>query len=602
VLSRAIYKKQRGRRWLTALATLSLVTGAFVVASTAQAATGPIGTAAGFEDNDGNLVVDTLPTDWNSFTGATWTGTAPYQSTSKTVNGWAFTGLTDASKSNTDTGFAGGVKQDDNCAKVNGGSAPNKDDLKRIYVATKSVSGFAAPNPTHVFLELGWVRIPQNTTSASAHVGFEFNQGITACAAGSDGLVQRTLGDLLFVYDFEGSSTSNPTLTVRTWVANGTPCDVSSDTGHGDCWGVARNLSAAGFAEAAVDTGGNGTPSTALDTVAPVTETLGTNEFGEAGADLTAAGIFTSSSCLTLGQVEGVSRSSGNSGSAAMEDLVGPGIINVSNCATVNIIKHTDPRGVNQAFSYTSNLTGAQLTCTLDTTPASFTLNDSGNTTADNTANTEHCTNVPTGSYTVTEGADPAGFTFTSLSCTATTGSSGAQDGTAPRQANISVIGGGVVTCTYVNTRQLGAIKITKTAKNKNLGSGDQPQSGVVFSVSGHTGTVSTGTDGTACVDGLAFGNHTVTETVPTGYQADSTNPQTIDVETSTTCGSGSETPATFHNTPLTTITVSTTSLAGDGVTTSTVKCAAETTAVATPHTTDGLVPGEYTCTVVIDP
>ena len=37
MLSRAVYKKQRGRRLITALATLSLVTGTFLVASTALA-------------------------------------------------------------------------------------------------------------------------------------------------------------------------------------------------------------------------------------------------------------------------------------------------------------------------------------------------------------------------------------------------------------------------------------------------------------------------------------------------------------------------------------------------------------------------------------
>jgi uncharacterized protein YaiE (UPF0345 family) len=40
-----------------------------------------------------------------------------------------------------------------------------------------------------------------------------------------------------------------------------------------------------------------------------------------------------------------------------------------------------------------------------------FTLNDA-------TANTEDCTNVVAGSYTVTEGAEPANFTFESLTCT----------------------------------------------------------------------------------------------------------------------------------------------------------------------------------------
>ena len=46
----------------------------------------------------------------------------------------------------------------------------------------------------------------------------------------------------------------------------------------------------------------------------------------------------------------------------------------------VKIIKHTDPRGLNQNFSFTSDLAGSLINCTTDTTPASFTLNDNGNT------------------------------------------------------------------------------------------------------------------------------------------------------------------------------------------------------------------------------
>ena len=84
-----------------------------------------------------------------------------------------------------DSAFAGGTKQDDACANVNGAKAPGKDDLKRVYVGTKTVGG-------DVFLELAWVRIPQNTTSPSAHIGFEFSQSRTACGGASGALVQRT--------------------------------------------------------------------------------------------------------------------------------------------------------------------------------------------------------------------------------------------------------------------------------------------------------------------------------------------------------------------------------------------------------------------------
>ena len=47
-----------------------------------------------------------------------------------------------------------------------------------------------------------------------------------------------------------------------------------------------------------------------------------------------------------------------------MKDLVGPGNFNLTNCGTVTIIKQTNPRGLNQAFGFTSNLAGGQLSCT----------------------------------------------------------------------------------------------------------------------------------------------------------------------------------------------------------------------------------------------
>jgi hypothetical protein len=45
-------------------------------------AVGPIGTAAGFEDDDANLVVNSTM-DWNGFTPVSWVGVAPFQNASK---------------------------------------------------------------------------------------------------------------------------------------------------------------------------------------------------------------------------------------------------------------------------------------------------------------------------------------------------------------------------------------------------------------------------------------------------------------------------------------------------------------------------------------
>jgi hypothetical protein len=299
-----------------------MVSGLLIFSITALA--GPVGTLSGFEDDDGNLVDNaTAGIDWNSFSPTTWTGTAPNRTATKTALGWQFLGIEDAQAVTSDTGFAGGTKQDANCASVIASKAPNKDDMKRAYLST--MIGTSGAGAGHVFLNLAWVRIPQNTTSSSAHIGFEFNKGSIACA-GPGGLVNRTAGDMLIVYDFEGGS-GDPVLTLRRWVTSGS-CEVSSNSPP--CWGTATNLTAGGFAEARVNVGAS--VSDTISPTSPASETLNDSEFGEAGIDLTAAGVFTPGSCESFGKVFAVSRSSGNSGTAQMKDLVGPAPFSIGSC------------------------------------------------------------------------------------------------------------------------------------------------------------------------------------------------------------------------------------------------------------------------------
>jgi hypothetical protein len=592
VIGPAGSKRRRRFMWLLPLAAVA----ALVFVLTASA--GPIGVAAGFEDDDGNLAVNST-FDWNGFSPVTWTGTAPNQLSSKVVSGWQFNGATDAQATTSDTGFKGGTKQDLNCAGVIGTKAPNKDDLKRIYIAHKTVND-------HIYLELAWVRITQNTTSPSAHVGFEFNQSNTACPAGSDGLVQRTPGDLLIVYDFAGSTTDNPILTLRRWVATGA-CEITNDTAP--CWGVATDLTASGFAEAKVNTA-----ATALDTVAPSSETLGLNEFGEAGVDLTAAGIFTSGACSSFGQSEGVSRSSGNSGSAAMEDLVGPIPVTISNCGSL-LIHKTDG---------TNGLAGATFSATPGTT------NSSGVTapTTDfvDEGSGYYCLdNMKIGQSTlVHESAAPPGYTADATDQTITVTNT---DSCATRLAAATITADG---SDFVDTLQVGAIKITKSGKDKSCTAvsgtctavSTRRLNGAVFqlktgSTVNYTSLATSGTGssaGVTCIDGVTPGSYTLHEsTTPTGYATAAD--QTVTIAANTTCagtGSGAPLSVGVSDDPLTTITVSTTPQLA-GTTTSTVKCVnsttpsggtdtGETSAVATPHTTIALVPGTYTCTVVIDP
>src|SRR5438874_362188 len=124
------------------LVTAALLVAVLIVglAPGALAATGPIGSAAGFEDDDANLARDSTFLDWNSFAPITWNGSAPYQTASKSLGAgeWQFTGLTDAEKTD-DTQFGSGVKQDNSCPSVTRGQVSNKTDFIRIYVAHKSV-------------------------------------------------------------------------------------------------------------------------------------------------------------------------------------------------------------------------------------------------------------------------------------------------------------------------------------------------------------------------------------------------------------------------------------------------------------------------------
>jgi hypothetical protein len=57
-------------------------------------AKGSVGTAAGFEDDDGNMDPAAGGFDWNSFGSPTWSGSAPDLQASTSANGWQFRGLT----------------------------------------------------------------------------------------------------------------------------------------------------------------------------------------------------------------------------------------------------------------------------------------------------------------------------------------------------------------------------------------------------------------------------------------------------------------------------------------------------------------------------
>src|SRR5262249_29412114 len=139
-------------------------------------ANGTIADKSGFEDADGNLAIDKAGCmDWNGFAPVTWTGSAPYQNSTKVSGNFTFFGVSDAFDDQTDTSYAGGIKQAVECPATGTGSVDNKTDIARIYVAAST-----DPVTKHVYLDLAWIRAPQNTTSSDVHIGFEFNQNKTA--------------------------------------------------------------------------------------------------------------------------------------------------------------------------------------------------------------------------------------------------------------------------------------------------------------------------------------------------------------------------------------------------------------------------------------
>ena len=294
--SRKVFRG-RGRRywpvWATAVVTAATFGILFVAAS---GATLPPST---FEGNDGNMVVDTPGnTDWASLV-----GNAGLQT------------LVDLPSGKDDNAFGEGSKEDATTVTVVTGSIPpNKNDLTRAYLYNQHIGDSS-------FFDLAWER---SSNIGDAHIDFELDQNATAGFDGSTtGTVKlnRTPGDLLISYDFSGSGT--PDITLFTW--------------DGMQWTDQQDLSALGFAEAAVNT-------SALSDVLNNGATVGVGDFGEASINLSDALVaagFTPDTCRSFGSVLVKARASGSSTSAELKDFIAPQPLHVSTCPTPSIATTT---------------------------------------------------------------------------------------------------------------------------------------------------------------------------------------------------------------------------------------------------------------------
>lgn len=603
-----------GKKGLVLLAVLCIGSAALISSSSAQLDNG-----SSWDSTNGDLTSTVGLHDWNPAT-----TTPSYLGPIQPINCATSTncGL-DLVKDSTDPSFGKGSKEDDQAPTVVTGSIPpSKDDLSRFYVNQEQQAG------GHPFLYLAWER---SNLLGSAHMDFELDQGrcdLTAVPTGCSAnnvTPQRQAGDVLIDFDFPGSGL--PVLASHTWLTPDTAtsavnCEASNAL---PCWDKAIILSAGTpkIADGSVNTGpvtDKNAPTTVPNPLpGNVTSNGSVNStFGEASVDLLLAGIFPSGTCRSFGSTYLKSRSSGNSFSSELKDFIKPIPVNISNCGTIEIIKQSDPRGIDKDFGFTSNLLVSDV-CS-KTPPATFTLNDKGNTTTNSAANTQRCTSVPIGaSRTITEDALPAGYTLESLNCTHT-GSSTAVTDLAKRQVVITIAAGeDVVTCTYVDQQQLGAIKITKVSTK----SGNQVLAGATFEIKKPDGTVVTSSAsdafGVVCVDGLTtLGTYTVQEkTAPLHYAIDDTTVHNVTVTGSNakcsdaTFGGQS---LTFFDSPLTDVYVSVTSQdSGPGGSKSTITCTNDVGGADIGHAgppalnpavvdTKGLVPGNYTCKVLIDP
>ncbi|HZD79357.1 MAG TPA: prealbumin-like fold domain-containing protein [Actinomycetota bacterium] len=290
-----------------------------------------------------------------------------------------------------------------------------------------------------------------------------------------------------------------------------------------------------------------------------------------------------------------------------MKDLVGPADFTLANCGTIIIRKVTDPSGdTTTSFGYTTNVT-----TTPSTTTSPFSLKDGEHNKIENVN--------PGSSLNVTEDDPGPGYALTNIDCSASTVSSANYStDTSTRAVTFSIAAGETLDCTFTNTLQRGAIEITKTTIKDDSG-----LAGATFSITGpnsYSNSVSSGSDGTVCLDGLTFGDYTVTETAaPSGYAIDDDAGHTVTVDNNATCSDdpfGGET-ISFSDTPLSEVGVTFTSLAGSGVTNASIVCEDSTPSVIdavsengdpdpayddTGETFTNLAPGTYTCTVVVDP
>lgn len=496
----------------------------------------------------GNMTVNTTGNaDWISVTGNS-----------------AYVHLSDVAASGTDDSFTPGQKQDTTCPTIETHKNPPKDDF--TDVASFVEGGQADPT----FLYGATLRYAANGNAAE---NIELKQGTSGEC--TPGFLARTPGDKLIAIDYLGGGKAVQ-FHVLTWIASGA-CFVGNDLAP--CWGanpltLDPNVAEGGVNTSAIAIAGN-----------PISgKAIVAGQFAEFGVNLAAAGIIPPGSCKSFSQTIWESRSSGSSFVSSTKDITIEDK-DINTCASVTVRK-VGSDGGSQAGAVFSLYTGPDNTGTLIGT---CTVDANGDC-------TPSFTGLTPGQYTLDETGTPAGYDT---------------DPNLPYTFTLAV--GDSLQLEFTDPAQLGAIEITKTS-SKGLQPGLEGASFDITAPDSSVTSVQSGADGTVCVDGLKFGTYSVQETAaPTGYAIDDTAAHDVVVDTNSTCGDGSEATFAATDTPLTDLVVTATGEASPaGTTNSQITCLdagnndigdspSANTDPATV-TANGLAPGTYTCTVVIDP
>jgi hypothetical protein len=491
--------------------------------------------------------------------------------------------LTDAASSNLDDSFTPGQKQDTTCPTVEGHGNPPKDDFTDIASFTEVASGGAHDGETYLYGAT--IRYAAN---GNASENVELKQSSDLCP-GSTTLTVRTAGDKLIAIDYLGGGKAVQ-FHVLTWVTSGA-CFVGNDTAP--CWGATVLTLDPNQAEGGVNTSAISIANNPISGKALVA-----GQFAEFGINLALSGIIPAGSCKSFSQTVWESRSSGSSFVSSTKDIKIEDK-DINNCASVSVRKIGDDGGSQEGAIFTlyegPDTTGTEVgTCTVNVDGDCLDGNDEN-----------PFVDLDPGQYTLDETNTPAGY-----------------DPDPDLPYTFTLAQGDSLELEFTDIAQAGALAIVKNSTKGGAVAND----GAVFSYDSSSVTDNgTGDEdsavGSVCVSGLAPGDYTVNETSPPGGyggapagEAD----QTVTVVNGTDCGSslpGAGATATFTNPPLADIQVNFRD-GGSGETTtgSTIDCVDSTNAdlgsndaVATTgwdksETHEGLTPGTYTCTVVIDP